>query len=268
MSLLEIRKVLQNISKAPGAAGVTITGGEPLLRDDVPEIVSLCREAGLKAAIATNGTLLTVKTIKELVSSGIEHFDIGFTEASTETRLALAGAVKTGCSVTASICVHNDNFKRTGVLCKIAAAMGANAISFNRFVPTGRGILNAGTLQLDRENLLTALRLADKAAEEAGISVYAGIPVEPCIASCNEFPRLVFSTCQCGSTKWAIDPYGNLRTCEQNNQVLGNLLENSFTSIINNKPEMIQQFREWRPLENCSSCSFSDICHGGCRFRI
>lgn len=268
LSLNNIEKVLCNISKAPGAMGVTVTGGEPLLRGDIPEIVRLCSRAGLKVALATNGTLLTRKVINELTGSGVQHFDIGFTDPSEETRLGLTAAVKSGCTVTASICVHNNNYERTGILTEIAAALGADAISLNRFVPTGRGKHHLQSLQLNNKNLLTALELANSTAITAGIYIYTGIPVEPCIASSTEFPGIVFSTCQCGRTKWAINPSGNLRTCEQNTEVLGNLLKNSFTEIISRNAGTIKKFREWRQSEKCFPCTLPGDCRGGCRFAI
>lgn len=263
----EIEKILHNISKAPGATGVTFTGGEPLLRSDLPEIVRICRESGMKAAIATNGTLLTEKLISNLTESGVQHFDIGFTEPAAETRLALAAAAKSGCTVTASICIHKNNYERTGILCEMAAVLGADAVALNRFIPTGRGKHHSRNLQLRNEDILTALKLADQAAATAGIYTYTGIPVEPCIASSTEFPGIVFSTCQCGESKWAIDPYGNLRTCEQNREILGNLLENSFTEIAENSAEEISRFRAWKPSEDCLSCMLHGNCRGGCRFQ-
>lgn len=266
LSLCEIEKVLRNISEAPGAMGVTVTGGEPLLRGDIPDIVRLCSKAGLKVALATNGTLLTRRVINELVGSGVQHFDIGFTNPSEETRLGLTAAVKSGCTVTASICLHNNNYKRTGILTEIAAALGADAVSLNRFIPTGRGRHHSQGLHLNNEDLLTALGLANNTAITAGIYIYTGIPVEPCIASATKFPGIVFSTCQCGQAKWAIDPHGNLRTCEQNAEVLGSLLKNTFTEIINRNAGTIEKFREWRQSENCFPCTLPGDCTGGCRF--
>ncbi|MCK5840798.1 MAG: radical SAM protein [Candidatus Sabulitectum sp.] len=267
LSLDEIEKVLHNISKASGVMGVTFTGGEPLLRSDLHEIVRMCRKFDMKAALATNGTLLTDKLVNSLIESGIEHFDIGFSEPATKTRLALASAAKSGCTVTASICIHKNNYERTGILCELAAVLGADAVALNRFVPTGRGKHHSQELQLSNEDLLTALKYADRAAAAAGIYIYTGIPVEPCIASSTEFPGIVFSTCQCGESKWAIDPSGNLRTCEQNREILGNLLENSFTEILGSSSVEIGEFRDWRRFDHCFSCKLPGNCTGGCRFR-
>jgi radical SAM protein with 4Fe4S-binding SPASM domain len=147
-----------------------------------------------------------------------------------------------------------------------AAVMGADAVALNRFLPTGRGRINQNGLCLKRQDLVTALELADKATAEAGIFVYTGIPVEPCTAQWELFPEIAFSTCHCGDVKWTIDPGGNLRTCEQNPEILGNLLENSFNEIVENLNSGIDSFRQWRNSEGYFNCSLPEECSGGCRF--
>ena len=266
LTLDEVSTIIDTVSNAPGASGITITGGEPLLRRDVNDIVRTCRKAGLKVALATNGVFLTKQLALDLVSSGIEHFDIGFTQPSNKVKLAVAAAAGTGCSVTASVCVHNGNYRETGTLTKKAAAMGADAVALNRFVPTGRGRTNQKDLRLKKQDLVTALKLANQAAADSGIFVYAGIPVEPCTARWEQFPEITFSTCQCGEVKWAIDTAGNLRTCEQNPEILGNLLTDSFRKIVERTEDSISRFRQWRNSENCFSCSLPGECTGGCRF--
>ena len=267
LSLDSIEAILENVSRAPGVEGVTVTGGEPLLRNDIPEIVSLCRKKGLKAAIASNGTLLSKTLIKELTASGIQHFDIGFTEPSHETRIAMTEAARSGCTVTASICLHNKNYKRIGALTKMAAALGADAIALNRFIPTGMGAKNSSYLDIEVEDLLYALELANETALKTGIYIYTGIPVEPCIASSREFPEITFSTCQCGRSKWAIGPGGNLRTCEQNSKKLGSLLEYSFLELLERNSTELSKFRSWKPSEKCLLCDWKKDCNGGCRFK-
>jgi len=259
--------VFKNISGIPETKGVTLTGGEPLLRRDAAQIARSAFDAGLKVAVATNGTLLNKTAISELVNNGVQHFDIGFTDPGRETRLALASAVNSSCSVTASICLHGLNHRRTGMLTSMAAAFGADSIAINRFIPTGRAIRTGNLLQLQVEDLLSALEMANQTAISTGIHIYTGVPIEPCIASNKDFPGISFSTCRCGETKWAIDHRGNLRTCEQSSKMLGNLLEESLEDILKRNAVEIMKFRQWRPTTGCESCARNNDCFGGCRFQ-
>jgi AdoMet-dependent heme synthase len=54
---------------------VVITGGEPLLRDDAPDIIALFAGRGISTTLLTNGTLLSPNRLKALISAGLH--DIG-----------------------------------------------------------------------------------------------------------------------------------------------------------------------------------------------
>lgn len=244
LSLKEIVLLAKSLTENPKVAGVTLTGGEPLLRDDICGIAGIFRKAGVKVAIATNGTLLTKEKARELAYAGVEHFDIGFTSPSHETVMAVTRAVRTKCTVTASICIHRNNFRMTGVRIRTACALGADSICLNRFVPTGRGRANQSSMTLSDDDLLSSLELAQQASEKCPIHIYTGIPVGPGIATPQDFPAIQFSTCRCGDTKWAIDPSGNLRTCEQNSRTFGNLLEMSFDEAVKRHSVEIREFRK------------------------
>ena len=243
-----------------------MTGGEPLLRDDLPKIVSICAQHKLKVAIATNGLLLTQHIIEELTAKGVEHFDIGFSEPTHKAKSAITRAAQSGKTVTASVCISKTNYKNVKNIVRVAAAMGANAVGLNRFIPTGEGYLNKQELSINRDELLKVLSEVNAIAENVGIYCFTGIPVEPCIREGYDLSSIQFSTCQCGKNKWVIDPYGNLRTCEQNKEILGNLLDDSFSSIIKTRFKEIEQFRNWKPSDSCIACSTQEECFGGCRF--
>ncbi len=160
--------------------------------------------------------------------------------------MALTHAVRTGRTVTASLCIHRGNYEKTGLRVRTAAALGADSVCLNRFVPTGRGLKNIKALSLSESELYKALELAQRAADSCPIHMYTGIPVKPY----EEFPGIIFSTCRCGDTKWAIDAEGNLRTCEQNSSILGNLLTESFGDIVKSREDEIRKFRKL-PVNRC-----------------
>lgn len=194
--------------------------------------------------MATNGTMLTPERARSLVFSGVSHFDIGFTDPSHETLMAVTHAAKTGATVTASICLHRGNCGRTGLRVRTAAALGADSVCLNRFVPTGRGRLNERRLLPGKHDLLAALQQAQEAAEACPVHIYTGIPIEPEPAGRGCFPGIEFTSCSCGDAKWAIGPSGNLRTCEQNGTSLGNLLEMSFPEALKMHSKYIGEFRK------------------------
>ncbi len=224
--------------------GVTLTGGEPLLRSDLEDIAEIFSTRGFPVAVATNGTLLTHERTRSLAGSGVTHFDIAFTNPTHEAVMAMTHVVKSPATLTASLCVNAENHAMTGVRVRTAAALGADSVCLNRFVSTGRGRKNAGTLTLSDDQLLDALEQAQTAVDACPVHVYTGIPVEPELADGRDFPGIEFTTCRCGDTKWAVDPAGNLRTCEQSTRTLGNLLDIPFSEALKRHSVEIREFRK------------------------
>jgi radical SAM protein with 4Fe4S-binding SPASM domain len=108
------------------------------------------------------------------------------------------------------------------------------------------------------------LRRADHGAGKHRIRVIVTLPVEPCIIDHGEFPNLEFGTCACGTGKWVVDPGGRLRTCEQNPEILGSLLESSFAEL--STLGSAEAFRSDHLKPECSGCDMIARCGGGCRF--
>lgn len=246
---------------APGS-GVTLTGGEPLLRPDLPWIAAAAVEQGFTVAVATNGTLLTSTIARELRDSGVRHFDIGIETSVAEVSEGIAGACATGASVTLSLCLTSKNSGSAPEVVRLAAALGADAVCLNRFVPTGRPT-DADHLP-SSTGIIDALRDAGRLGAEFSLPVYAGIPLEPCVfPNVNEF-GIINTACHCGEGKWAIGPDGWLRTCEQSPVLLGSLLTERFSAL--RELTAVKGFREASPFRECHGCADLPRCGGGCRF--
>lgn len=249
------------LTDAPGS-GVTLTGGEPLLRPDLSEIAATATELGFTVAVATNGTLLTSSIARALRGSGVRHFDIGIETPFPEVSEGIAAACSTGASVTLSLCITSGNACSAPEVVRLAAALGADTVCLNRFVPTGR-TTDAGHLP-SRTEIVEAFRKAGRMGAELSIPVYAGVPLEPC-----EFPDvgeygIINTACHCGEGKWAIGPDGWLRTCEQSPVLLGSLLTGRFSEL--RESAAVKGFREAGPLRGCNRCECFRGCAGGCRF--
>ena len=76
LTLSEIGNVLAEL-KGLGVRGISITGGEPLLREDLPEIVRACSRIGVREVqLLTNGLLLEEALAEELLRSGVTTIGI------------------------------------------------------------------------------------------------------------------------------------------------------------------------------------------------
>jgi radical SAM protein with 4Fe4S-binding SPASM domain len=147
---------------------------------------------------------------------------------------------------------------------ELAAAFGADTFLFNRFIPGGKGLLNMEGLALTNSDLLKALQEADRASADFHIPVTVPIPVEHCEFDTAHLTHLAFGTCTCGKDKWVVDPFGNLRICEQHPEVLGNLNEEPFETLSNKKEA--EDFRLRNHRSDCLDLPCFKHCGGGCRF--
>lgn len=90
LSLAEIGRIADTLRKL-GVGYVVLTGGEPFLRRDLPEIVKLFSIQGFDVRLQTNGTLTTPELADHLVESGLRHISVSLNSLFSEKEEELAG---------------------------------------------------------------------------------------------------------------------------------------------------------------------------------
>jgi len=137
---------------------IILTGGEPLLREDIYEIASYGTRKGMRMVIAPNGTLLDHPKAKSLQSSGIQRVSISLDGATRESHDhfrqvegAFAGALRgiqylkeIGLEFQINTTVTQKNFRELPAILDLAVGLGAVAHHIFLLVPTGRGKELAG----------------------------------------------------------------------------------------------------------------------------
>ncbi|MBN1433762.1 radical SAM protein, partial [Candidatus Fermentibacterales bacterium] len=123
-------------------AGITFTGGEPLLRDDLVELVSAASTAGIpRICIATNGVLLTPELAGRLTGAGARHFEVSLPssdraiyeslcglDALTAAREAIRHAVSAGTEVSVAVMLGGPTLSCVADVVSTAFAYGARAV--------------------------------------------------------------------------------------------------------------------------------------------
>jgi MoaA/NifB/PqqE/SkfB family radical SAM enzyme len=83
--------LLDTIRLLPDGFGVYIIGGEPLLRDDIFELIQACVQQGHRTSIATNATLIDSSVADNLIKSGISSINCSLDGPSPQVHDALRG---------------------------------------------------------------------------------------------------------------------------------------------------------------------------------
>lgn len=81
-------------ARALGAAQLGFSGGEPLVRQDLAELIKAARDLGYYTNLITSGIGLTEARIAEFADAGLDHIQISFQAADEEVNNLLAGSKK------------------------------------------------------------------------------------------------------------------------------------------------------------------------------
>lgn len=279
LTLLESKKLFGKVLDEVTPEGITFTGGEPLLYPYIVEIASFLNQKKLKLGIATNGILLDEEMVKALVNNGVNYFEISLVSVNQgsyaylsqndciqKARNAILLVKKYGAKLNVTIVITKQNLSEVEGVLDLCFAFSSDTISLNRFVPGGEGLKNLSKLQVTNEDLEGVLFIADKKAKEYNFPTNVTVPVESCLIDHQKYPNLNFGTYVCGRNKRVIDSLGNLRTCEQNPEILGSLFKNSFSELT--QLENIKFFQNNNFKKDCPDCEKFINCGGGCRILL
>lgn len=132
---------------------IILTGGEPLMRDDLFEVARYATDSGCRVVLATCGHLLTEETARKLKESGVMAVSVSLDAATAEkhnafrgipgayekTVIALDHLKATGLPFQINTTVSKLNADELPRILDNAIALGAATVDFFFLVPTGRG---------------------------------------------------------------------------------------------------------------------------------
>ncbi len=286
LSTERARKLIDEIAGLqPG--WVIVEGGEPLLRDDIFELLSLMRQKKLAVHLITNGMLLTPRILGTLKRMGTRVM-ISIDGATPATYEAIRGGAnfetvveqarncaREGLLEAINFTVMKNNYREIPGIFQLAASIGAPKLTFIGLKPC-HGY---------REELLTpeeneeAIRLACEAAQRTGIEFFFDEPffwanVEDKGLSARmpaiDAGILAPSTTACIFGEYLfIEPSGEVKPCSFAPMVVGNVNEKTLGEIWGEvlASPFFQQIKEAKSRTGyCRDCSYLEDCKG-CRSR-
>ncbi|MFL5576756.1 MAG: radical SAM protein [Gemmatimonadaceae bacterium] len=265
----------------PGALFI-LSGGEPLLRDDLETIAAFASARGATVVVGTNGTLLTDERIRSLRAAGVSGVAVSVDSlearrhdafrhghgAFEATAAAVARLREQRLDFVVQTTVTKGNRGELAALVEWAAAQGA--VSFNAYflVPTGRG---ARLSDLDAAGYESALaELVEHGRRHLGRMMVRAKCAPHFMRLAHQLapdsPLLDYETrCPCGTQYCRITPDGRLTPCPYIPTAAGDLRAQSFAEVWREAP----LFRELRGAAlggRCGRCEYRGVC-GGCRAR-
>lgn len=258
-----------------GIPHVVFTGGEPTLRDDLPELIKYAETIGQITGLNTNGRRLSDEAyLLSLVDSGLDHIQITVESESSsihdlmvchngaweKTVRGLSNALKNHKYVMTNTTMLSTNKHSIPATLRFLGDLGVRTVGLNALIYSGKGkTVGTGLSENELQDLLITAREITESYDQRLIWY---TPTQ----YCNFDPvanNLGVKGCTAALYNMCIEPNGDVIPCQSYYSSVGNFLTSDWDSIWNHS--LCTSLRERRYLtEKCSSCMLVSECGGGC----
>jgi len=282
LTLEECRRVVDELLSLNPSPLLILSGGEPLVRPDLPQIADHASRRGATVVVGTNGTLLTEARIAALKDAGVSGVAVsvdsleepqhdlfrGSPRALERTVQALSRLREQRLDFIVQTTATPGNAEEIPRLVDWAASEGAVCFNLYFLVPTGRGSTLADLPPARIEELLGVLVEAEQRHRGAMMVRAKCAPhfMRHVQQARADSPVLSYRTrCPCGIDYCRITPDGKLTPCPYMPTVAGDLRRQSFADIWTGS-ELFAALRRRELGGRCGRCEYRLVC-GGCRAR-
>jgi len=260
-----------------GVLQADFTGGEPLARPDILELVAAARAAGLYVNLITSGLPLDEARLAKLVAAGLDHFQLSFQGAHPEIASEISGTTTHAqklrvlewlrnhrLAVTLNFVIHRQNIHQLEEMLAVAEVSCATRVEFANVQYYGWALANRQSLLPTREQLDSSLEILKRAQERLRGKMRIEYVVPDYYA---KYPKACMGGW--GRKLLLIAPSGDVLPCHAARVIPGLTFENvrnrSLREIWDSSPAF-QKFRGqgWMQ-EPCRTCDRREVDFGGCR---
>lgn len=279
----EACEVIEQIAALAPGAMLVLSGGEPLMRKDLPELVRRSAQLGLMPVIGSNGIMLDGKRAAGLRALGAAGVGISLDSATAGfhdrlrglpgawegARRGMQAAREAGLALLVQTTLFEENRRELAAIADIAGSAGAMALNFFFLVCVGRGMTQTDLTPAQYEETLSCIVRLQRERPHLMIR-----------ARCAPYLRRLLglrggdsatgyaawsSACLAGRSYLRITPQGLVTPCPYIPQVVGDVTATPLREIWEQHP-LLMRLRTELPAGKCGACDFRYSC-GGCRAR-
>ncbi len=274
-------RVFQQAAKL-GVLHLHLTGGEPLARQDLTQLIAAAHKAGLYTNLITSGLGMTEARLQELAAAGLDHLQLSFQDSRADSADWIAGTKAHARKVELSQIIHQQNIRQQRIAFTVNLVVHRQNLEHLdetiRFIETlhpdrieiahvqyyGWALENRAALMPTREQVDKALLIVAEAQKRTAGKIRIDSVVPDYYA---RYPKACMGGW--GRQLLLIDPAGRVLPCHAAGVIPGltfdNVKDYALEWIWKESPAF-QKFRgeEWMP-EPCRSCDRRTEDFGGCR---
>ncbi len=268
LSTQEVFRIFEKLSNAE-VFSVFLTGGEPFVRSDLPDLVRHCFDVGLEPCVSTNAFLLDEVKIERIYEARLKHLQISiqgpsFIHESIVNKPGsypvvmknLKKVIEAGIDVEV-VCVGlKENLEHIPNLIRDVASVGVKYFRILRYVPAHRREMleHIPPKKLVENSVSKIQEVAKECNVDLLLSFCPGLIASSSYLFDGFHP--VTSTCPAGKTEFTILPNGDVYPCmefkNKSEMYIGNILESSVAELWNH-PKMMM-------LRNLTPADYTGIC--------
>lgn len=261
-----------------GVVQLHLSGGEPLVRTDILDLVREARRLGLYSNLSTGATVANDSMLDQLHEAGLDHFQVSLLDTRPDSndrlagarsfdqkRDAVLGAKRRGLPVTLNVVLHRQNLDRIADVIELALEWQVDRLELAHTQYTGWAFLNRAALMPTRDQVRHADAVVDQARASGrthGLDILHVVP-----DYFEDYPKACLHGW--GNVFLAVAPDGFVLPCQTAREIKGlefpNVRDSSLSEIWYDAP-VFRRFRgtDWMP-EPCRSCERREVDFGGCR---
>ena len=276
LSTAQWTSVLQQCGRL-GMLHAHFTGGEPLARTDLTELIAAARAAGLYTNLITSGLGLSEQRLQALVDAGLDHIQISFQDSREEAANWIAGAKAHAHKIelsrairrhkiafTVNLVVHRQNLDHLEEMIAFIEQLNPERVEIAHAQYYGWALANRATLMPTHAQLEKAITIVSEAEKRLAGKIRIDSVVPDYYA---KYPKACMGGW--GRRLMLINPAGKVLPCHAAEVLPGLTFENVHEKSLEwiwQESSSFRRFRgeDWMP-EPCRSCDRRSEDFGGCR---
>ena len=280
LSTEQWKRVIDRVHEV-GVFIVTFTGGEPTLRDDLPELLLYAQNKGVVTGLVTNGRRLKDKSYVEMLEkSGLDFVQVtleshwakvhdlmtGARGSWKETVEGIKNAVHSRIYTTTNSTLSRYNASDFLETVDFIKALGVAAFGCNSLIYSGKANQVSEEFALPVETLNELLPKIRDRAHELGLKFLWYTPTQYCRFDPVKL-GLGVKSCTAANVNMCVGPNGDVYPCQSYFESLGNILTDEWGRIWNSKLAVSIRKREYAE-PKCKDCPQLQVCGGGCPLEL
>lgn len=253
---------------------VVITGGEPLMRQDLEECGQEIQKRGFPWGMVTNGFAMTPKRFSNLINAGLrsmtvsldglhqshDHFR-GASRSFEQATATIQMACRTpGLTFDVVTCVNRQNLPELPEIRELLIGLGLKRWRIATVFPKGRARENS-LFQLNNAEFKQVFDFIRETKRQGRIDANYGC--EGFLGSYEKEARNYPFFCRAGINIGSVLADGSISACPslRGDYIQGNIYRDNFWDVWQNRYQVMRD-HSWAKIGDCKNCKYWRYCEG------